>query len=142
MKASDPPIIVRYFFPVPVHRAWKAITVLQEMRQWFFDNIPAFEARVGFETMFTVTSEDRVFPHRWQIIEVSAPHRITYDWRYDGYKGRATVTFELTEREGGTEITLTNTVNEDFPDGIPEFRAESCRGGWEYFLQQRLANYL
>jgi hypothetical protein len=37
---------------------------------------------------------------------------------------------------------LTVEVLEDFPDDIPEFRRESCIGGWNYFINHRLKEYL
>lgn len=101
----------------------------QKMRQWFFDNIPAFEPEVGFEAQFTVTNEGRVFPHRWKVIEATPPEKIAYDWQYDNYAGDAVVTFELSAEGDGTQLKLTYTVLEDFSDDIPEFERESGRAG-------------
>jgi len=39
-------------------------------------------------------------------------------------------------------LTLTTQITEDFDDSIPEFKRESCIGGWNYFLKERLFNYL
>jgi hypothetical protein len=33
-------------------------------------------------------------------------------------------------------------VRETFPDDIPEFRRDSCIGGWEYLIQKSLKEYL
>lgn len=31
---------------------------------------------------------------------------------------------------------------EDFPEGVPEFKRESGLQGWNFFIVQRLKNYL
>ena len=40
------------------------------MRQWYFENIPAFKAEVGFETQFEIHNQGRIFPHRWKVTKV------------------------------------------------------------------------
>ncbi len=95
MKHTDPPIIVTQRFRVPVDRLWRAITVRDEMVQWFFEEIPAFEARGGFETGFDVMADSRSFPHRWKIVEVEVARRIVYDWSYEGLDGRGMVEWDL-----------------------------------------------
>jgi len=47
----------------------------------------------------------------------------------------------LSESSNGTELMLTLATIEDFPD-LPEFKEESGREGWAYFLDQRLRGYL
>lgn len=70
MKTTDDPIIVEEIFKCSRTTLWKAITEVDQMRQWFFEEIPAFEARVGFETSFPVQAPSMVFTHVWKIIEV------------------------------------------------------------------------
>ncbi|WP_435413773.1 SRPBCC family protein [Psychroserpens mesophilus] len=143
MKVSEPVIKVKQNFHQPVETVWKAITEIKEMRQWFFENIPAFEPSVGFKTQFTVTSENRQFPHLWEITEVIPLQKIVYNWRYEGYEGNSFVTFQLSEINSHlTELTLTTKVTEDFPDDIPEFKKESCVTGWNYFIKERLLEHL
>ena len=142
MKASEDPIVVSQRFEAPVETVWKAITDLDWMTRWYFENIPAFEPAVGFATEFVVVSSGRRFPHRWRVTEVVAEAKISYDWTYENYPGRGLVTFALEPRAGGTLLTLSNDVLEDFPDDVPELRRSSCQAGWEYFIQQRLAEFL
>jgi uncharacterized protein YndB with AHSA1/START domain len=142
MKATDQPIIVEEFFKVSAETLWKAITELKQMKQWFFENIEAFEPKVGFETRFIVENEGRVFPHLWKITEVEPLKKITYNWKYEGYKGDSFLTFEIIKEEKNTKLKLVHTVSEDFPQDIPEFKRESCVSGWDYFIKQRLKEYL
>lgn len=142
MKVSEPAVIVSQRFELPAETVWKAITNINDMRLWFFDNIPAFKPEVGFKTKFTVKSEDRTFPHLWEVTEVIPFHKIVYNWTYEGYKGDSFVTFQLTETENQTLLTLTTKVVADFPDDIPEFKRESCLTGWSYFIKTSLVSYL
>ena len=64
-------------FDVSLPTLWKAITQLDQMKQWFFTNIPTFKAEVGFQTTFKVENEGRVFHHIWTITEVKEDHKIT-----------------------------------------------------------------
>ena len=124
MKTSDEPVVVEDVFNADIKTVWKAITEVNQMTKWFFDNIPDFEAEVGFETQFNVNSGERDFLHIWKIIEVEPFKKITYDWSYKDYPGRGLVSFELFEEENSTKLRLTNTVIEDFPDEIQPLVSE------------------
>ncbi|WP_033955990.1 SRPBCC family protein [Psychroserpens jangbogonensis] len=141
MKVSEPLIEVKQSFQQPIEKVWKALTDVNEMRQWFFENISAFEPTVGFKTQFTVESEDRKFPHLWEITEVIPFKKIVYNWKYEGYKGNSFVTFQLSEVDNQTQLCLTTKVTEDFPDTIPEFKRDSCIAGWNYFIKTSLVNF-
>ena len=136
------PVIVEQLYNTPVSMVWEAITEPDRMRQWFFDNIPAFEPRVGFRTRFVVRSGDRTFTHVWEIIEVVPGNKIAYRWSYEEYDGTGYVSFELSGKDETALLRLTNEGLESFPRNIPEFSRESCNAGWEYFIRQRLKDYL
>jgi len=142
MKRSDEPIIVEQLFDSDQASLWSAITELDQMRQWFFENVPDFKPQVGFSVEFDVDAGGRTFPHHWKITRVEPGKLIEYNWRYGGYTGDAIVIFEVISANGSTLLRLTNIVTEDFQEGIPEFKRESCIGGWTYFIQQRLKTYL
>jgi len=135
-------IIINQTINQPIREVWRAITELDQMTQWFFDVIPAFEPKVGFKTKFDVLSSDTVFTHLWEIIEVIPQKKISYSWKYEGIEGDATVCFELTEFEEETIIQVTSTVLEPFPTDKVEFERESGVQGWTYFIKDRLKNYL
>ena len=142
MKKDEEPIVVEETFAVPVTAVWDSITKVDLMRQWYFDNIPAFEPEVGFETRFNVESEGRSFLHLWRVKEVVPHRKITHSWKYQDYPGDSDAVWELFEEKGGTRLRLTIKVYEDFPDDIPELRRESCVAGWRYFINGRLKEYL
>ena len=142
MKVTDKPIVVSQTFNASINTIWNAITELHQLQQWFFEVIPDFKPKVGFKTQFNVASEERNFLHLWEIAAVIPEQKIVYLWKYEGYAGSAFVTFDLTKNNNQTILTVTNTVLEDFPQDIPEFKPESCLGGWEYFIKNRLKDYL
>lgn len=142
MNDRSQPIIVERSFAVSTDVLWQAITDRDRMVQWFFENIPAFEARVGFMTRFPVDAGQRVFTHVWKITAVAPGRKIEYDWRYEEYPGRGVVSFEVLPEGSGSKLRLVNTGLDSFPDSLPEFSLESCRGGWNYFIGERLPAYL
>jgi uncharacterized protein YndB with AHSA1/START domain len=112
------------------------------MRQWYFENIPAFKPEVGFETQFNVRSQDRNFLHMWKVTEVVPGKKITYNWKYEGYPGDSVVVFELFKENNLTKLRLTHQVQESFPEDIPEFSRESGVEGWTFFIRKRLKEFL
>ncbi len=140
--AIDPPVIVEQHFEVPADIVWQAITEREQMVQWYFENIEAFEPQIGFETRFVIENEGRIFIHLWRIVEVEPFKKISYNWKYEGYAGDSTVTFKVMEEEKGCRLHLTHQVLNNFPPNIPEFTRDSCLGGWNYFIQNRLREFL
>lgn len=142
MKRSDPSIVVEQVFDSSPDRIWKAITDPDEMRQWFFEQMPDFRPEVGFHTEFLITNEGRNFTHTWTLTEVIPKRKVVYQWRYPEYSGDSRVYFEIKAHEPGCILRVTTEILEDYPDDIPEFKRESCENGWIYFIQQRLPAYL
>lgn len=142
MDERNQPIIVEQSFNTSIEDVWKAITELDQMKQWFFEDIESFRPEVGFETHFNVQSGGRDFMHLWKLTEVVANKKIVYSWKYRDYPGDFIVTFELFEHENQTMLRLTAEVKESFPKGIPEFKRESGVAGWEYFIGKSLKEYL
>jgi uncharacterized protein YndB with AHSA1/START domain len=142
MKTTDPQFIVEQLFDKPINEVWKAITQLDQMTHWFFDNIPDFKAEVGFKVQFNVKAPSRDFLHLWEVIEVIPNKKIVTNWQYEGFKGNSFVTFELYELENQTKLVLSTQIIEDFDDSIPEFNYESGLAGWNYFIKDSLTAFL
>ena len=141
MKTLNDPIIVEEILNVSLRNVWNAITNIIQMRQWFFENLPDFKPEVGFKTQFNVQSENRNFKHLWTVTEVEPLKKIVTNWKYEEYSGNSFVHFELFKQKNGTMLRITSIVTESFPTNIPEFKPESCRAGWNYFID-RLKNYI
>ena len=142
MNKNDPPVVVEYMYDASVKSVWDAITQIDQMHQWYFDNISAFEPTVGFETQFTVESQGRKFHHQWKVTEVIPLKKIKYNWKYAGYAGDSDVIFELFSKNSSTMLRVTNQILESFPDNIPEFTRDSCITGWTFLIKERLKEFL
>ncbi len=142
MSDTNRPIIVEQTFKTSINNVWNAITQVDQMKKWFFENIESFKPEVGFETQFNVQSQDRNFLHLWKLTEVVPMKKITYSWKYGGYPGDSFVMFELLEQNDQTKLRLTHKGMESFPDDIPEFSRESGIEGWNYFIRKSLKKFL
>ncbi len=142
MKRSDEPIVVELPVSADVATIWAALTDSVLMRKWFFDNMSDFKAEPGFETRFDVSSEERVFPHVWKVIEVVPYEKLVVNWTYDGYEGSSNVHFEIFAGDDSNTVRLSTEVLEDFQQDIPEFKRESAVEGWDYLINGELKEFL
>ncbi|MEL7498782.1 MAG: SRPBCC domain-containing protein [Planctomycetota bacterium] len=136
------PIVVESTIEASPERIWDALTNQSTMVQWYFEEIPAFQPSVGFETSFVIENDGRTFTHRWCVTQVIPRESISYTWRYDEYPtSDGSVTFELIPQTNRTLVRLTCEGIETFPDDVPEFHRDSCLAGWEYFIKDRLKSF-
>ena len=142
MKTHESPVVVTARFHHDPERLWKAITDIDQMKHWYFEQLPDFRPLQGFKTSFAVQSGERTFTHQWQILEVIPEKKLRYSWKYKEYPGNSVLTMSLHPEADGTLLELSHRTLEDFPDGIPEFKRERCLMGWEYFINDRLSAYL
>lgn len=140
--SENEPIVVVQSFGAPIKRVWNAITDLEQMRLWYFPNIPEFKAEIGFETQFLIQNEGRNFTHIWRVKEIIPQKLIGYSWTFEEYEGEGYSVFKLSEKDNRTILTLENEVLKAFPDDIPEFKRESGVAGWRYLINQNLVNFL
>lgn len=141
MKTSELPVIVSHVFQKSLEDVWHAITQVSQMREWYFNNIPDFKAKQGFKTQFNVKAPSRDFLHNWEVMQVIPFRKLVYKWHFEGLDGESFSMFELEEKNGHTMLTLTCEVTQDFDDTIPEFKRESCIGGWNYFIKESLPSF-
>ena len=142
MPVNTDSIIVEQIYSAPIAVVWKAIIEKDQMRRWFFEPMMDFKPEVGFETQFDVQVEGQNYPHQWKVTEVVPEKRIAYDWRYGGYPGNSSVTWELSETPDGTKLKLTHKGIETFPQDDPIFSRESGEAGWGCFLHESLKAFL
>lgn len=138
---NSQPIVVERLFNAPISKVWKAITDVDEMRNWYFD-LELFKAEPGFKFQFLAGSDSKKYLHFCEVTEVIKESKLTYSWRYDGNPGNSFVTFELFEQGGKTLLRLTHEGVESFTSGGPDFAKTSFIGGWTYFVDTALPGYL
>jgi uncharacterized protein YndB with AHSA1/START domain len=138
------PVILERTFKAPIHIVWKAITDIDQMKQWFIKEMGSFKPEVGFETRATVQCEGK--PSKVLILtvtEVAAGKRIAYSWQLEGKPGKSHVTIELFSDEGKTRLMLTHTGLESHqPEKYPDLSRTNYLQGWVSLIGESLKEFL
>jgi uncharacterized protein YndB with AHSA1/START domain len=133
-------VVVERTFNAPVARVWKALTDVEEMRQWYFD-LKEFKPEPGFEFSFVVEHEGVTYDHRCKVTEVIPQKKLAYSWRYEGHEGDSLVTLELFPEGGKTRLKLTHQGLESFPK-TPAFARENFNKGWTEIIGSELKQFV
>ena len=135
-------VVVEKTYPVSASRLWNALTVNEEMKQWYFE-LADFKPEPGFEFEFLAGDEKKKWLHKCKVTTVVPQSIIAYTWRYDGYPGNSEVTFELIpDGKEHTKLRITHTGLETFPQDVPELRVHNFATGWKQFAEEALEGYL
>ena len=133
-------VVFERTFNAPVGRVWKALTDVEEMRQWYF-NLKQFKAEVGFEFEFVVEHEGTTYHHLCKVTEVIPQKKIAYTWRYKGHEGDSLVTFELFADGDETRLKLTHQGLQTFPK-TAAFARKNFEAGWTAIIDSELKQFL
>ena len=133
-------VVVERTLNAPVAKVWKALTDVDQMRQWYFD-LKEFRPEVGFEFEFVVEHEGNRYYHLCKITEVVAQKKIAYTWRYKGEPGDSSVTFELFPEDGKTRLKVTHTGIETFPK-TPAYARKKFEAGWTAIIGAELKKFV
>ena len=133
-------VVIERTFNAPVGRVWKALTDVEEMRQWYF-NLKQFKAEVGFEFEFVVEHEGTTYHHLCKVTEVIPQKKLAYTWRYKGHEGDSLVTFELFADGDETRLKLTHQGLETFPK-TAAFARKNFEAGWTAIIDSELKQFL
>ena len=133
-------VVVERTLDAPVARIWKALTDVDQMREWYFD-LKEFRPEVGFEFGFVVEHEGNTYDHRCKITEVIPQKKIAYTWRYKGEPGESLVTFELFAEGEKTRVKLTHTGIETFPK-TPAYARKNFEAGWTAIIGTELKQFV
>jgi uncharacterized protein YndB with AHSA1/START domain len=141
-QSEQAPIVMERIFNAPVEKVWKALTDLEQIKQWYFD-ISAFRPEVGFEfQFFGEGSEGEKYLHRCKITEVIPFKKLQYSWRYEGYEGNSLLSWELFDENDKTRIKLTHQGVESFAANGSGFFKNNFMQGWTYFMDKALKEFL
>ena len=145
---KDEAIVKEVLLNVSPSKVWKAITIKEDMKLWYFD-ISEFKLTVGFEFQFEGGKDDKSYLHLCKITEVIPGKKLSYSWRYDGYPGNSLVTFELLEegnlpdgKAGKTRLRLTHEGLESFGTENPDLARENFVEGWNHIIGKSIKEYL
>jgi len=138
---KNEPIILERTFNAPADKVWKALTNIDQKRQWYFQ-LEDFKAEPGFEFQFEGGPDDRKYLHKCRITEVVPGKKLKYSWRYEGYEGNSFVTFELIPEGNKTRLTLTHEGLETFPMNNPDFDKKNFMSGWTQIIGTSLKDFV
>ena len=133
-------IVLERTLNAPVARVWKALTDIDQMREWYFD-LKEFKPEVGFEFEFIVEHEGNSYHHLCRVIEVIPERKIAYTWRYKGEQGDSLVTFQLSPEGEKTRLKLTHTGIETFPR-TPAYARKNFENGWTAIVDSELRPFI
>jgi uncharacterized protein YndB with AHSA1/START domain len=133
-------VIVERTLNAPVAKLWRALTDVDQMRQWYFD-LKEFKPEVGFEFEFVVEHEGNRYHHLCRITEVIPEKKIAYNWRYKGEPGYSLVTFELFADSEKTRVKVTHTGIETFPK-TPAYARKNFEAGWTSIIGTELKQFV
>lgn len=137
---STEPLVLERTFRAPIARVWNALTVLEEMRSWYFD-LQGFKPEVGCKFEFVVEHEGARHHHLCRVTEVIPHQKIAYTWRYKDEEGDSLVTFNLSPDGDHTKLRLTHDGLETFPDS-PAYARSNFEKGWNSLIGSSLKDYL
>jgi uncharacterized protein YndB with AHSA1/START domain len=133
-------IVVERTLNAPVARVWKALTDVDQMREWYFD-LKEFKPEVGFEFEFVVEHEGNRYHHLCRVVEVIPGKKIAYTWRYEGEPGDSLVTIELSPVGEKTRLELTHAGIETFPK-LPAYARKNFEQGWTQIIGTELKQFV
>jgi len=137
---SEEPVIIERTLSAPVAKVWKALTDVNQMRQWYFD-LKDFKPEVGFEFEFVVEHEGNTYHHLCRVIEVIPQKKIAYTWRYKGEPGDSLVTIELFAEGDKTRLKLRHSGIETFPK-TPAYTRQNFEAGWTAIIGSDLKEFV
>jgi len=133
-------VIIERTLNAPVAKVWKALTDVDQMREWYFD-LKEFKPEVGFEFEFVVDHEGNSYHHLCRVTEVVQEKKIAYTWRYKGEPGDSLVTFESFPEGNDTRLKLTHTGIESFPK-TPAYARKNFEAGWTAIIGSELKEFV
>jgi uncharacterized protein YndB with AHSA1/START domain len=133
-------VVIERTFNAPVGRVWKALTDVDQIRQWYFD-LKQFKPEVGFEFEFVVDHEGNKYHHLCRITEVVLEKKLAYTWRYKGEPGDSLVTFELFADGDKTRLKLTHEGIETFPK-TAAYARKNFEAGWTEIIGSSLKQFV
>ena len=133
-------VVVERTFNAPVAKVWKALTDVDQMREWYFD-LKEFNPTVGFEFEFVVEHEGNRYHHLCRVTEVIPEKKIAYTWRYKDQPGDSLVTLELFAEGDKTRLKLTHSGIETFPK-TPAYARKNFENGWTQIIGTELKQFV
>jgi uncharacterized protein YndB with AHSA1/START domain len=99
----------------PLQTVWEALTTPAIIKEYFFGTHAESDWRVGSSLLFKGEWEGKAYVDKGTILQSNPPYLFQYDYlsswsdKPDVPENYNTITYELTEKDGGTLLTITQT---------------------------------
>ena len=119
----------------PLDAVWKAITTPEQIKRWFFGVDTESDWTVGSQLVHTGEYQGNPYVDKGEILEIEPPKRLVHThWsdvsgKPDAAEYYQIVAWDLAERDGATELTITE---ENLPS---EDAATSSEAAWAAALK-------
>jgi uncharacterized protein YndB with AHSA1/START domain len=119
----------------PVDTVWKAITTPAEIKRWFFGVDTESDWTVGSQLVHRGEYQGKPYVDKGEILEFEPPKQLVHThWsdvsgKPDAAEHYQIVAWDLAERDGGTELTITE---ENLPS---EDAAKTSEAAWAAALK-------
>lgn len=115
MKKADTSLQIKKFINAPKEKIFNAWTHPEQIKRWFAPGnmtVPFAEGEAvigGHYKIQMKNDKNEIFTTYGQYKEIIPNQKLVFTWGWEGPDRHETlVTLELTERDGGTELTLTH----------------------------------
>jgi|SRR6476659_2832349 len=131
-------------FNVSAPLLWEVLTDRKHLSKWYFTFTEDWNLEIDHAFEWSAGDlESKQWVHRGVFKEVVKDKKLVHSWAYPGYSGTSTLSWELKViDENHTELTLTHVFDIPFDTTVKELKQENFEGGWNYFLNEGLVNYL
>ena len=118
MNISPNKLVIRRLLKHDRAQVFSALTDPAKMAQWFYGMETGqakvtIDLRPGGNYVTEMSNETEEHKSHGTYLEIIPPEKLVFTWTSDCLVEDTTVTIELFEREGGTELVLTHELPED-----------------------------
>lgn len=99
----------------PLQKVWDALTTPATIKEYFFGTNAESDWKVGSSLLFKGEWEGKTYVDKGTILQSNPPYLFQYDYlssmsdKPDVPENYNTITYELTEKDGGTLLSITQT---------------------------------
>lgn len=99
----------------PIQKVWEALTTPEIIKAYFFGTHAESDWKVGSTLLFKGEWEGKAYLDKGTILRSNPPHLFEYDYlsswsnKPDIPESYNTITYSLTEQDGGTQLSITQT---------------------------------
>ena len=128
-------IVKTHQFSSPIDKVWNAISLAEEISEWFIK--ADFKAEAGYQ--YTFIHEQTVI--NGEVLKANPVYELVYTWVVSGTDIETTVSWKLEENSQGTFLTLEHSGISNYPGDTAVMMFNNYKEGWDT-CAENLKNYL